>query len=607
MSNTIVYIHGVGGVTPFEDWLEPLNVGLVQAGHSPIDPDYDTVVPVTYQSLLMGTVTAKGGRTEEPKDTWEPTSDEDASRRYALAQEEHATFVRQFAHRARGVHYGHTPIRVSGQISSVVARVGDLTEARAYAGSRTLRAEVVRDVLSQLPAQGAVVVVAHSLGSVIAADLLTKIPPGLQVSALVTLGSPLASEMWKHTRPLADAFPYDRVGTWINVYDPRDPITFGRGVGARFPMAVDLAIDIRSHSVRGYAAHPAVGTVLGRLLYGERVTAGEHAPVRELSPGWHLHLLGFAYAEQVSRTCQPKRFEWRRRFDTARRVAAARLLELVDHSEAAAGDLSSTPSLEDLLDRAADLVRDTWSDDDLLPLAVAAYLATPLPPFDLHVDPAHRVEALTALLDRVRRRQGSISDTEFARAVAAAVDSTTESMSSERRRWRTPLGGGGEPAPVALTGVGLWSALPPGLLRDLGLPGAAVSASASPVGAMRGLLLACGAVPAVAEGAQLELTSAVADALASLPLTDLRSLLVAMLAVVCAQESLRLASSRPHVEEVLVEAQSRLAQEAHLHALVSPKRQGTREMADRADLVARAVDVLLGADTWGEAVEVATT
>ncbi|WP_158630682.1 hypothetical protein [Nocardioides daphniae] len=34
MSNTIVYIHGVGGVTPLEDWLDPLNVGLVQAGHS---------------------------------------------------------------------------------------------------------------------------------------------------------------------------------------------------------------------------------------------------------------------------------------------------------------------------------------------------------------------------------------------------------------------------------------------------------------------------------------------------------------------------------------------------------------------------------------------
>lgn len=597
-----MYVHGVGGVTPLEDWLEPLNVGLAQAGHSPVDPEYDTVVPVTYQSLLLRAAPAKGTRPDEPKDTWEATADEEAERQYALAQEDHATFVRQFAHTARGVHYGHTPMRVSGQLSSVVARVGDLSEARAYASSRTVRAEVVRDVLSQLPSQGSVVLVAHSLGSVIAADVLTKLPPALRVEALVTLGSPLASEMWKHTRPLADAFPYDRVGAWINVYDPRDPITFGRGVGARFPMAVDLAVDIRSHSVRGYAAHPAVGTVLGRLLYGEPVVAGTNAPARALSPGWHHHLWGFAYAEQLSRTCEPKRFEWRRRFDTARRVCATRLL--------APGELAvpgatpaAAPSVEDLLDRAADLVRDVWSDDDLVPLAVSAHVNAPLPPFDLVVDPQHRSEALVALFDRVRRRQGSISDTEFAKAVAAGVETATEGLSTDRRRWRTPLVGGSETPPAPLAGAGLWTALGPGPRLLVSGPEDRATPETHTVGALLGLILATGTFTSTddAAGPMLDaLPDAVVDVLGTLPVNELRSLVVAMLAVVCTQESLGLASSRPFVEEVLVEAQSRLAQEAHLHAVVTPKRPATREAAERAELTARAVDLLLAPAEVGD-------
>lgn len=303
MSHTIVYLHGVGGVTPLEDWLEPLNVGLAQAGHSPINPDYDTVVPVTYQSLLVAPAPqGRGGRAagEEPRTTWDaPDDDGESARLFALTQEQTNAFVRSWTHRSRGVHFGHTPLRMSGQISSVVTRVGDLTEAKVYAAHRSVRAEVLRDVLTQLPTQGSVVILAHSLGSVIAVDLLTKLPTDLRVSALVTLGSPLASDMWKHARTAAADFPYDRVGAWVNVYDSRDAITFGRGVSGRFPMAVDLSVDIRSHSVRGYAAHPAVGAVVGHLLYGDPATPGERPPARPLSGGWHLHLLGHAYAEQL--------------------------------------------------------------------------------------------------------------------------------------------------------------------------------------------------------------------------------------------------------------------------------------------------------------------
>ncbi|MBE7323718.1 hypothetical protein IEQ44_03515 [Nocardioides sp. Y6] len=602
MSHTIVYLHGVGGVTPLEDWLDPLNVGLAQAGHSPVDPAYDTVVPVTYQSLLLAPPQGRTSRGDDSRPTWEaPDDDGEAARDYALTQEDTGAFVRRLTHRSRGVHFGHTPLRLSGHVSNVVARVGDLTEAKVYASHRAVRAEVVRDVLSQLPHEGSVVLVAHSLGSVIAADLLTRLPPGLRVSALLTLGSPLASEMWRHTRPLAADFPYDRVGAWVNVFDPRDAITFGRGISGRFPMAVDLAVDIRSHSVRGYAAHPAVGAVLGHLLYGEPATAGERPPARALAPGWHLHLLGHAYAEQLSRTCSPKKFSWRRRFDTARRIAATRLVEEAEHDL----DLGSAPSPDDLLDRASDLVRDVWSDGDLVPLAVQCHLAAPVQPFDLAVAPAHRRAALEALLDRVRRRQGSISDSEFAAAVTAAVDAASDALSPERRRWRAGSG-----VVEAVSGGALWSTLPAGLTDPSRGLVATTAGAGGVVAGMLGLQVATGVgsppvrvVEQDEEAAAEQLRAAVADALARLGSADLRGLLVALLAVVRTQEMLGLPSSRPHVEEILVAAQSHLAQEAHLQAVLAPKRPGSREVAERAELVVRAVDQLLAPAESGEPVE----
>ncbi|QCC77628.1 hypothetical protein [Nocardioides daphniae] len=489
----------------------------------------------------------------------------------------------------------------------MVTRVGDLTEAKIYANHRSVRASVMREVLEQIPASDEIVVVAHSLGSVIAADLLTRLPERTRVRALVTLGSPLASDMWKRLRSLATDFPYDRVDAWINVFDPRDAVTYGRGVAARFPMAVDVSVDIRSHSVRAYASHPAVGALLGHQLYGQRDAHADLPPARQLGEGWHLQLLGFAYAEQLSRTCQAKKFSWRKRFDTARRISATRVIEEVEQADdSARADLGATPSVTDFVDRASDLVRDVWSDDDLLPLAVSRYASSPLPPFDIAVDPKHRLEALTALLNRVRRRQGSISDLEFATAVATSVEHAQDALTPDRRRWWGYLVGGGAVL-LALTGVGLWAVLPTALAGAAAIT--ATLAAFGPGGMVGGMLtlvlatgagtalVSAGAVAATGErDAAVEFRLAVAGALTQMRVEELRGLLVGIVAVIRAQEALGMATTRPHAMEVLLDAQARLAQELHLHTVVAPKRPGTKEMAERADLLHRAIEVLTEAD-----------
>ena len=68
----------------------------------------------------------------------------------------------------------------------------------------------------------------HSLGSVVGLDLIRHLPPGVFVRLFVTLGSPLSTpSLWPFVRGLKEDFPYDRVGSWVNVVDGRDFIAAG--------------------------------------------------------------------------------------------------------------------------------------------------------------------------------------------------------------------------------------------------------------------------------------------------------------------------------------------------------------------------------------------
>lgn len=91
---------------------------------------------------------------------------------------------------------------------------------------------VVKDVIVKHPK---CVVVGHSLGSVIAADVLraaqeTDNFANLPVSGFVTLGSPLNTLGLRS--PMQGAFPF----AWKNIFYPSDPICLGKGLSPRcFP------------------------------------------------------------------------------------------------------------------------------------------------------------------------------------------------------------------------------------------------------------------------------------------------------------------------------------------------------------------------------------
>jgi hypothetical protein len=119
--------------------------------------------------------------------------------------------------------------------SMLRAPIFGLDQVGRYLDDDARRAAVLhRATAAILRAPRPRVVIAHSLGSVVAWDLLAD--SRIDMDLLVTLGSPLA-----HPALAVESapFPYHRVGSWLNVVHLLDPVPAGRGLHDSFPQAHD--------------------------------------------------------------------------------------------------------------------------------------------------------------------------------------------------------------------------------------------------------------------------------------------------------------------------------------------------------------------------------
>lgn len=73
-----------------------------------------------------------------------------------------------------------------------------------------------------------IVIVSHSMGTMVAYDVLRNCPECPQVDTLITLGSPLGIREVQDELAAADVsgvdFPAAKLNRWINIYDPFDPV-----------------------------------------------------------------------------------------------------------------------------------------------------------------------------------------------------------------------------------------------------------------------------------------------------------------------------------------------------------------------------------------------
>ncbi|MCX3287674.1 hypothetical protein OR263_13350 [Streptomyces sp. NEAU-H22] len=138
--------------------------------------------------------------------------------------------------------------------------VATLQDTDAYT-SRPARRKAVRATVAQAVREhGARVVVAHSLGSVVAYETLHA-HPDVDIDLLLTLGSPLG--LPAIMRKL-DPEPVDGRGArppgvrhWVNIADVGDLLAVPRELGGAFPVDVHATTDIGlfdPHTLGGYLA-----------------------------------------------------------------------------------------------------------------------------------------------------------------------------------------------------------------------------------------------------------------------------------------------------------------------------------------------------------------
>lgn len=305
-----------------------------------------------------------------------------------------------------------------------------------YLTNDEIRAQVLRRILDALPESGRVVIVAHSLGSVIGADLLRYLPRGLQVSGFVTIGSPLGHGAID-TAGLKAALddPPVNVDWWVNFWTWGDPVAAHRGLSSVFPWLLDFhvtsKVNLQVHSAVTYLAAPIVGEAVGYGLFGAR--SGELVPVAEGNEAEPdevevLALLGLRYAHLIRARLDG---DVRDRFEGALRVVHATAVgEVLSRNEVMG---RATPKVFarlafDLADPAAtvpepDAARLISREEALAPL-IAIATQNVLNPFEIKVPAKVRQAALSDLtaemgltsatadkvLDAIAEAQGALKD-----------------------------------------------------------------------------------------------------------------------------------------------------------------------------------------------------
>lgn len=224
---SITYLHGVGGARPA--WWRPLTRGLGGLNVDLVAPAYDDLL------TSSGRVHARRAIDDAMATT------DDARGAYVERQRQLADLVDTVGESTRmawpaGLPHPSSLADRLPIASMLRAPVFGLDQMGRYLGDDARRAAVLHRVArALLQAPHPRVVIAHSLGSVVAWDLLAD--SRIEIDLLVTLGSPLAHPAIPVS---AAAFPYHRVGAWLNVVHLLDPVPAGRGLRDAFPAACDV-------------------------------------------------------------------------------------------------------------------------------------------------------------------------------------------------------------------------------------------------------------------------------------------------------------------------------------------------------------------------------
>ncbi|SDD75274.1 hypothetical protein [Rhodococcus tukisamuensis] len=378
----IVFLHGIGDGDPAAGWLEGLNRGLVRDRFEPID-QADTCAP-RYASFLS----TDGISAKLPATTYK-AGDETTGRREFERRQARVRRVLGLDPVSSTVGFHRVPEQVLDPTRQAALRFVnrfDLPQVRRYVGSEAVRGAVLRRILDQIPATGEIMLIGHSLGSVIAIDLLDHLPAEVHVRRFITIGSPAnAKVLHEGSERLLKKFPYRRVDDWTNFLNIGDHVTGGRGLGATFTAAQDFRIEVGllEHSAAAYLGHESATRLIADLLYPTKVVALRSSAVAvRLTDSEASALLVLHYAQLVARCIKDKdrATRYRSALDMTRDNVAARLAE-----QAAAEGRPPAPELMALQGGEMPALPQRWDLSRAVNALVALAVTNVVEPFEIDV------------------------------------------------------------------------------------------------------------------------------------------------------------------------------------------------------------------------------
>ncbi|MDQ1246652.1 MAG: hypothetical protein QG597_1020 [Actinomycetota bacterium] len=260
----IVYLHGKGEPKRDHEVVIALSRGLDGIGQDPMHPAVLQMKAMDYSRELRGRQQGDGRRPlRVPRHEGGPRSPDQIL----------AYFARQEALRQALVPHADDVWTVLDKAPRSIAAVGgDLMawwydDVDQYVKQEPRRWTVWSRVLDDWPKTPRVLVIAHSLGSVVIVDLLPRLPAGQRVD-LVTLGSPLqVPRLRRGLRDLQLDFPYEQINSWVNIMDPDDWVPAVGGLSSALAQVLDVKVDLwGGHDELLYLAHPATARAVQAYL-----------------------------------------------------------------------------------------------------------------------------------------------------------------------------------------------------------------------------------------------------------------------------------------------------------------------------------------------------
>ncbi|RVW00923.1 alpha/beta hydrolase family protein [Rhodococcus spongiicola] len=384
MAVKVVFLHGIGDGDPQAGWLEGLNRGLTQAGHDPI-ARAETLAP-RYSAILS----TDGIGAKMPQATYR--AKDDAKARFAFARRQ-ARIQRSLglaaAPSGMGMHLmPEGPLNAAQGFAVGHVSAYDLPQVRRYVRNDPLRGAVLRYLLDH-DFGNEIVLIGHSLGSVIAIDLLHHLPENVHVRRFVTIGSPAAApSLHEGSERLLKKFPYARVDDWSNIFNPGDLVTGGRGLASIFPAAQDFAVDLGmlEHGASTYLGHPAAASLVADIVYPSKspVLARSGIAVR-LTDTQASVLLLLHYGHAVARHIKDQ--EAAARYTGALRVRQDQVVAEIEEL-ATVGQQPLAAELHQLVDGDLPAVPQRWELHEAVSELAVLALTNAVDPYEIDVERA---------------------------------------------------------------------------------------------------------------------------------------------------------------------------------------------------------------------------